>query len=65
MYEILLSWVDALQSLANSQSTCSQNDEMVNLEIELIEERSKNTKLESTISLMAMEKNSEIAALKC
>ena len=38
-YEILLSRVDALQSLANSQIACSQNDKTVNLEIELIEER--------------------------
>ena len=66
MYEILLSRVEALQSLANSQSTCScSRNEMVNLEIELIEERSKTIKLESTISLMAMERDSEITALKC
>ncbi len=50
--------------MLNSQSTCSQNDEMVSLEIKLIEERSKNMKLESA-SLKAREKNSEIAALKC
>ena len=64
-YEILLSRVDALQSLANSQIACPQNDKTVNLEIELIEERSKNMKLESTISLMAMKNDSEIEALKC
>ena len=66
-YEILLSRVDALQSLANSQTACSQNndDETVNFEIEFIEERSKNMKLESTVSLMAMKNDSEIEALKC
>ena len=65
-YEILLSRVDALQSLANSQTACSQNDdEAVNFEIEFIEERSKNLKMESTMSLMAMKNDSEIEALKC
>ena len=65
-YEILLSRVDALQSLANSQTACSQinDDETVNFEMEFIEERSKNIKLESTISLMATKNDSEIEALR-
>ncbi|CAB4019650.1 Hypothetical predicted protein [Paramuricea clavata] len=63
-FEIILTRIDALQSLANTQAICFSNDNIVHLESVLDGEGSKSTKSEPTISLMEKEKNSEIEALK-
>ena len=60
----VLTRVDALQSLANTQAICINNDNIVHLESVLNGEGCKSTKSEPTISLMEKEKNSEIEALK-
>ena len=59
-FEIILTRVDALQSLANTQAIYFNNDNIVHLESVLDGEGSKSTKSEPTISLMEKEKNSEI-----
>ncbi len=56
--------MDALQSLANTQAICFNNDNIVHLESVLDGEGRKSTKSEPAISLMEKEKNSEIEALK-
>ncbi len=61
-FKIILTRVDALQSLANMQAICFNYDNIVHLEPVLDGEGSKSTKLEPAISLM--EKNSEIEALQ-
>ncbi len=61
-FKIILTRVDALQSLANTQAICFNNDNIVHLEPVLDGEGSKSTKLEPAISLMG--KNSEIEALQ-
>ena len=62
--EILRSQVDSLQSLANSQETCSpNNNEVIRLQIELCDEKIKNRKLESELGLLASKRISEIDKL--
>ena len=63
-FEIILTRVDALQSLANTQAICFNNDNIVHLESVLDGEGCKSSKSEPTISLMEKENNSEIEALK-
>jgi hypothetical protein len=63
-FEIILTRVDALQSLANTQAICINNDNIVHLESVLDGERCKSTNSEPTISPMEKENNSEIEELK-
>ena len=62
-FEIILTRIDALQSLANIQAICFCNDNIVHLESELDGEGRNSTKTAPTISPMEKE-NSEIEALK-
>ena len=62
-FEIILTRIDALQSLSNTQAICFGNDNIVDLESVLDADGRKSTKIVPTISPMEKE-NFEIEALK-
>ena len=62
-FEIVLTRIDALQSLANTQAICFGNDNVAHLESVLDGEGRKSMKAAPTISPMEKE-NFEIEALK-
>ena len=63
-FEIILTRVDALQSLANTQAICFNNDNIVHLESVLDGEGCKSTKSEPTISLMRRKRILKLRHLK-